>query len=335
LQRLVDRVMYGDTRTRGGTALRLLHAVEGSSSVSSVVAGLASAATASLRASWVSIVVGELSVEQGARPDQGTVRTEPLLADEEVVGSLTVAFGPYRGFGGREEAALAELARHGGRAVRAAQLADDLLVAREQLITTREEERSRLRRDLHDELGPTLASLAMQLGGLASLIATDPAAATARVGRLEAAAREALEQVRETARALRPPTLDELGLVEALIQVGADLGVRVHTSGDVPSLPPAVEVAAFRIGAEALTNVARHSGQAHAELTVALAGSQLLLRIVDHGRGIVGASAGVGVLAMRERAEELGGTLSIGAAPGGGTVVVARIPRAIREGQPS
>jgi signal transduction histidine kinase len=121
--------------------------------------------------------------------------------------------------------------------------------------------------------------------------------------------------------------------VGALKQVAADLGVRVQATGDALRLAPAVEVAAFRIGAEALTNVARHSGQTNADLTVTLDGSDLLLRVVDQGRGSGGAPAGVGMLAMRERAEELGGALTIGGTPGGGTTVEARIPRAIRAGE--
>jgi signal transduction histidine kinase len=102
--------------------------------------------------------------------------------------------------------------------------------------------------------------------------------------------------------------------------------VAVEEEFDVPRLSPAVEVAAYRIGVEALTNVARHADDKRAELGIKADGNDLMLRVVDHGRGSADAIVGVGVLSMRERAEELGGTLTIRETPGGGTTVEARLP---------
>lgn len=337
LQRLVERAMYGDTRTPGRAVLRLAHAVADSTSLDTVMSGLARTVSASLRVPWVSIVVGDRRVDHGQRPPSATTRTATLASGDLVLGCLTVAYGPGRGFADRETTALAELVAHGARAVRAVQLADELLASRQQLVTAREEERSRLRRDLHDELGPTLAGLTMQLAGMEQLIRTDPVTAAQRVPRLETAARQALDDVRRVARELRPPALDELGLIGALRQVAEDVGVQLEVAdaAELPPLSAAAEVAAYRIGAEALTNVARHTADHKARLVVTADAGQLLLTLVDHGGGStaagVAAGAGVGVLAMRERAEELGGTLRISRSPGGGTTVEARLPSPIAD----
>jgi signal transduction histidine kinase len=195
------------------------------------------------------------------------------------------------------------------------------------LITAREEERSRLRRDLHDELGPTLAGLAMQLGGLQTILRTDPGAAGERLTRLEAAARHALDDVRRVSRELRPPSLDELGLLGALRQVAEDAGLDLTiTTEPLPHMSAATEVAAYRIGAEALLNVARHAGETRTELKLQATDGALVLLVVDHGRGADGAAAGVGTLAMRERAAELGGTFTTTRTEGSGTSVEVRLP---------
>jgi signal transduction histidine kinase len=251
----------------------------------------------------------------------------PLTSGDLRVGTLTVTFPRGRRLRQDERDLLAELAAHGGRAMHAVLMAEGLLASRQLLVTAREEERSRLRRDLHDELGPTLAGLAMQLSGLQDVLRTDPATAGERLSRLEAAARHALDDVRRVSRELRPPSLDELGLVGALQRVAEDGGLDLTvTSEPLPHMSPATEVAAYRIGAEALLNVARHAGEIRTELKVHAADGTLALLVIDHGRGAGGAAAGVGTLAMRERAAELGGTLTSTATAGGGTTVEARLP---------
>ena len=210
--------MHGDAHNPGRAVRRLAANVVDSTSLDAVMTGLARTATVSLRAPWVHLRVGDRTAIDGRRPEAGATHTVELTAGEREVGTLEVAFGPGRRFTDRDKAVIAELADHGARAVYAVQLADELRTSRHLLITAREEERSRLRRDLHDELGPTMASLAMQLAGLEEIIRADPATAAARVPQLEQAARASLEDVRRVARALRPPALDELGLAGALRQ---------------------------------------------------------------------------------------------------------------------
>ena len=136
--------------------------------------------------------------------------------------------------------------------------------------------------------------------------------AAERLSRLEVAARHALEDVRRLSRGLRPPALDELGLVGAIQQAGSEAGIRLDADAtDAPDLPAAVEVAAFRIGVEAVINVARHAGVREASLELSVDAGELQLRITDTGTGLRGSTAGVGVLAMHERAEEVGGRVDV------------------------
>jgi signal transduction histidine kinase len=160
---------------------------------------------------------------------------------------------------------------------------------------------------------------------------TDPEGAERLLDELSTESRGAITDIRRLVRDLRPPSLDELGLAGALDDVarrtGQTAGIEVEVRIDeLGSLPAAVEVAAFRIGQEALTNVMRHSGASRVALRVARDGA-LDLEVRDDGRGVApGARAGIGLASMRERASEVGGTCVVEAAAGGGTCVHARLP---------
>ena len=168
----------------------------------------------------------------------------------------------------------------------------------------------------------------MQLGTLRTLVHTDAAAAAERLARLQDAARRALESVRNVVHGLRPPALDELGMVGALRQLADSLGLCARfPDDDPPRLPAAVEVAGYRIGAEALHNVARHAGTEAVEVSVRLVDGELVVRVSDSGAGLAAdRTSGVGSLAMQERVDELGGSLRIDSSPGHGTTVEARLP---------
>jgi two-component system NarL family sensor kinase len=217
--------------------------------------------------------------------------------------------------------------------LRARALAEELIESRGQTIAAVEEERRRLRRELHDGLGPRLSGVAFTSDAARNLIRSDPAAAEQLVGQLRADTVTAIEEIRRMVYAMRPPALDELGLVPALRQQavglrnrdGRPLAVDVAAPEDFPDLPAAVEVAAYRIVTEALTNVARHSTSPSASVRIDPTADALRLEITDRG-----ASAdwrpGVGLSSMRERAAELGGTLEAGPGPDGGRVA-ALLPR--------
>ena len=198
-------------------------------------------------------------------------------------------------------------------------------------MTAREEERRRIRRDLHDGLGPTLASLRMQLGALRRVLRDDPTAAEAQVDELRQDVASATTDIRRLVHDLRPPMLDEHGLAGALRDLGRVLEPGMLTLELPASLPPlaaAVEVAAYRIASEAVHNVAKHAQATHCTLRLVLTDAALVLDIIDDGVGMARQNgAGVGLASMRERAAELGGMLSITPNPAGGTRVSATIPR--------
>lgn len=240
-----------------------------------------------------------------------------------------------------------DLARQAGVAAQAVQLTAELQYSRERLVAAREEERRRLRRDLHDGVGPLLAGVVLQLGAAKSLLSRDPDAVSSLLDMLRGETQDAIAGIRRIAYDLRPPALDNLGLVGALreqaahftSQAGDDpsaesLTVTVDAPEWLPALPAAVEVAGFRITSEAVANVARHAGARTCRVRLTVGDEALEVEIRDDGRGLPQPlRAGVGVTSMRDRSVELGGTLTIESAPDGGTCVRSRLP--IAEWQPS
>ena len=213
------------------------------------------------------------------------------------------------------------------QSLRASSLAADLLLSRQQTITAREEERRRLRRDLHDGLGPRLTGIAFTADAAQNLARSDPAASERLLETLRAETTAAIDSIRELVYAMRPPALDELGLAAAVTQAATSMRGRsgnvlrtvVRVDG-VAQLPAAVEVAAYRIAVEALTNVARHTDSPDATVLLALAGQCLTVEVTDHAPANDTWHPGVGLSSMRERAEELGGTLVAGSTSSGGRV---------------
>ncbi len=209
----------------------------------------------------------------------------------------------------------------------AGRLAADLRVSRGQAVSAIEEERRRLRRDLHDGLGPRLSGIAFTSDAVLNTLRTDPAGAEQLLASLRQETVTAIEDIRQLVYAMRPPALDELGLVPALRQQiqlirtpeGRPLRVELVT-GELPSLPAAVEVAAYRIVGEALTNVARHSGSTDAGVDLRLEESSLVVEVRDAGALTATWQPGVGLASMRERAAELGGALVAETSSEGGRV---------------
>jgi signal transduction histidine kinase len=240
----------------------------------------------------------------------------------------------------RERSLLEDLVRQAGIAVHGVRLTMALQHSRERIVHAREEERRRLHRDLHDGLGPTLAGLTLQLGVLRRLIDDDPRSAVALAGQVESAARQAVPDLRRVVHELRPPALDELGLVAALRQQalalsapdasGQAVGVTVEADAVLPVMSAATEVAAYRIAMEAITNAVRHAAARRCQVRISKDG-ELRLEICDDGSGIPEHPvAGVGLVSMQERAAELGGSCTIARGPQGGTVVTAALPLELR-----
>jgi two-component system, NarL family, sensor kinase len=332
LQRWVHRLMYGDVRDPFKAVTRLVENTHGAPSIERVLGAIAASTVTSLRA--VSVRVEAFGVHVVHPPggdtaiEHGPSHHADLLSGERIVGSITVSLQPRRELKRDEQRLIAELGRHAGIAVDSVHLAEQVADHHRAVITAREEERRHLGRELHDGVGPTVAGLSMQLGVLRPLVHSDPDAVVARLAKLEQTADSALDDIRRVAHGLRPPVLDQLGLAESVQQMADSMGlVGVAESVMHGPLPAAVEVAAYRICSEALANIARHSGTLAYRLRIQDVADCLVLVVEDDGVGPeVSSPVGLGLSTMRERAQELGGTLTIRAGDGGGTVVTAVLP---------
>ena len=209
--------------------------------------------------------------------------------------------------------------------------------AHQRLVTAVEEERRRLRRDLHDGLGPALASLGLKVAAAKQLLRRDPDSVESLLDQVIQQNQETVSEVRRLVYGLRPPVLDERGLAEAIrshVLNGQSSGLQIEVGelpNGLPPLPAAVEVAAYRIALEALTNVIRHAQAKRCVIRFTLNqnGSNpiLELEILDDGIGLPHhLQAGVGLRSMRERAEELGGSYVIESLTGKGTSVCVKLP---------
>ncbi|TDW78040.1 sensor histidine kinase [Kribbella pratensis] len=331
LQQLVDRALYGDRHDPARVASRV------GEQLSAGLPGVVAAIRSALRLPYAALIVdGEVIAVDGT---PGAVVPLELSYGGEVVGSLAIGMrSGESALSSADRSVLGLVAVPLAVAVHATRLSAELQSSREKLISAREEERRRLRRDLHDGLGPTLTGIAFSADAVANLItpATSPDASQTTSGasqavelltRLRGDIRTAIGDIRRLVDDLRPPALDELGLVGALRQRadqlsfradGATIQVAVSANG-LPTLPAALEVAAYRIATEALTNVVRHSRATSAVLALRC-GSELEIEVTDDGPPNGAWRPGVGLQAMRERAAELGGTFKAGPTPTGGLV---------------
>ena len=335
LQRTVTQFLYGDRDEPYRAIARLGERLEASVEPGKVLPTVAETVAQSLRLPYAAIELvsnGVTSVAAAYGTQRGIVERLPLIHQGEEVGWLVLAQrGPEEPFSPADRALLADFARQAATAAVAVRLTTDLQRSRQQLVTAREEERRRLRRDLHDGVGPALAGALLKLEAARS---GDPESLDALLSDLARDTRRTIEDVRRLAYDLRPPVLDQLGLVGGLREearriTGPGLTVEVRAPERLPEIPAAVEVAAYRIGAEALANVVHHAAAQRATVTLALEDDALSIEIADDGCGLPAEPrAGVGLSSMRERAEELGGTLDHGATADGGTRVCARLPLA-------
>jgi len=274
-------------------------------------------------------------VDEEARTYPKEYLNIPLVYQSEELGRLILAPRAWgEGFTPADIRFLEEVASQAGAVVYTVKLTEDLQRSREKLVTTREEERRRLRRDLHDGIGSILASLAFNLDAANNLIDRDPVATKALIKELKVQTQTAMADIRRLAYDLRPPVLDELGFVNSLheyikgIDHSPGLCIEFNPPKDLRGLPAAIEVAAYRISVEAVKNVIRHAQAHHCTVNVTLnALGSLEVDIVDDGQGLpIGWHAGVGISAMRERALELGGTFELRPNSGHGTRVLVRLP---------
>ncbi|MGH8907668.1 MAG: histidine kinase [Egibacteraceae bacterium] len=343
VQRGANRLLYGDRADPYAVVSRLGRRLEQALDPAAVLPQVAETVSEALKLPAVAI---ELIDADGARTVAShgrhvgevaeVVGSEafPMAYQGQVVGRLLVTpRSSSHAFTPAERGLLQDLARQAGLAAHAVRLTADLRRSRERLVRSREEERRRLRRDLHDGLGPAMAGMTMQIGAALALLRTDAAAAEGVLGGLERGLRVCVVEVRRLVDDLRPPALDQLGLVQAIRQQtsafsAAAVQIAVSAPEDLAELPAAVEVAAYRIATEAVTNTVRHAAASRCEVTLTLEAG-LVVEVTDNGVGLPDQHrTGVGLKSMRERTEELGGTFAAQRLPHGGTRIRAELPLA-------
>jgi signal transduction histidine kinase len=333
LQQAANRLTYGlwaqPEAVLAGVRRRVADAGDAAGLLRELVAELGDG----LRLARIAVLDTEGRLLAGHGSGQADEET-PLTAYGRRVGTL-VWSRPHRALRAGDRQLLDDLAGHLGALVHAATLVAGLRAARERLVLAREDERRRLRRDLHDGLGSTLAGLTFITEAAGNLLRSDVDAAGSALQQVRAGIQTAVLDVRRIVEGLTPPSLARLGLVGALAELadrlGGDLpgGMTVDAPPDLPVLNAAVEVAAYRVTQEALTNVVRHARASTCRMSLRHDGSTLLLEVADDGCGGAGPRpGGAGLPGMRERAEELGGELAVAARSGGGTTVRLRLPTA-------
>ena len=325
LQRRVTRLVFG-LRNDPVAAFGLLGVrLDAAAAPEEVLPAVVRTVGEALRLRCVTIEVGgEEMARWGQQVDGARLELDLPFAGESI-GRLTVqARDPAEPFGAADRSLLESLASQVSVAARAVALTQALQASRERLVATIEEERRRLRRDLHDGLGPTLAGIAL---GINTVHRALPDGSPELLVALREEAERAVADIRRIAYNLRPPVLDERGLVGAIREHANRLGgATVTVPAPLPPLPAAVEVAAYRIAVEAMTNASRHAPGALIEVSLSVNG-HLELQVADAGTGLPpGFRAGVGLRSMRERAAELGGECVLNLRDPHGTVVRASLP---------
>ncbi|WP_375475346.1 sensor histidine kinase [uncultured Jatrophihabitans sp.] len=334
VQRRVDRLVYGNRRNPYGAMTELGQRLEQVGHGESAV--VIDAVRKALDLPYAAIVGsdGALLAETGQR-GPGPAVEQLLTYQGRTVATMLVEARRGAQLDRAERRLLADLGRQAGAVVHAVRLSADLQSSRQRLVNVKENERRRLRRDLHDGLGPKLAAAGLKLDAARTVMDSEPGRSHELIGDVRGDIRSMIDDIRRLVYALRPPTLDELGLAGAIrecvdrfeVSTTDAPSMTVQAPESLPALPAAVEVAAYRIVNEAVTNVVRHADARHC-LVRLHADCGLVISVHDDGTGLpAGWRPGVGTSSMSERAEELGGTLRIVTRPEiDGTQVSVRIP---------
>ena len=335
IRHLIDRAVYGDRDDPLALVRDVMAKFTTTVDVDALLPSLATTVADAFRLDFVAI---DVRSAQGwrrlAAHGSRTVQTETraLTSGDGEIGWLTLGWQDGSALRSRDREALDDIVPHLALAVGMVRLTNDVRRSSLAIVTTREEERRRIRRDLHDGLGPSLTGVGL---GLRTVIRrlersdTDPTT-MALLSRLADEVQTSVGEVKRIVRDLRPTALDDQGLAGALSEFvrGLDgvLEVELDLPADEPVLPAAVEVATYRIATEALTNVVRHAAATSCRLRLEV-NDHVDIDVTDDGVGIAtNRRAGVGLAAMRERATELGGTLAVDAVEPHGTRVHAVLP---------
>ena len=333
----VDSWLYGH-RDPSTAVARFSEQLELADEPADALPGVARALRETLGASSVLIdpatALDLAPARSGAEPYEPVIE-RALQHRGTFLGRLVIgARAPGESYGPADLALTDVLVRQVALVLDALRMAAALQHSREAIVSAREEERRRLRRELHDGLGSALAGIALTLQAARN---TGGPEGDELVEGAREQTQAAVADVRRLVRGLRPPVLEDLGLAAAL-RAHADrlgpLAVELKLPEPLMTLPAAVELALYRIATEALTNVVRHAHAHHCRVSLRTDGDEVVLEIADDGHGLAAdAAPGVGLRSMRERAAELGGRVELANSPGGGLAVDVRLPCATAQTQ--
>lgn len=332
----MNRLMYGERDDPATVLIRLSQRLDSALAPDSVLQTIVETLAQTLRLPYaaISLLDEEPRFASTRQLPPSELIHLPLTYQTERIGELVLApRAAGESFSTADMKLINIIAQQAGVAAYTVRLNNDLQKSRERLVTAQEEERRRLRRDLHDGVGPTLASFSQRLDTAADLVNMNPQASIDLLKDLKGQVKGTVAEIRRLVYALRPPVLDEFGLVTAIREHVAPytgpngLQITFDITEPMPPLSAAVEVAAYRITLEAFTNVVNHAQASTCHIAIKIENSSLLLTISDNGKGLLSNHrAGVGLTSMRERAAELGGECIIENIPTGGARVSAHLP---------
>ena len=336
LQRAVNRWMYGERDDPYAVLSRLVRTLESTPSANEVLPSIAETIGHSLKLPYVAIWLDQYG-EETLAASSGLETTDlvsfPLVYQGETIGRLEVARrAPREEFSEADRRLIENIAHQAGTAAQTVRLNTELIRSRTQIVNEREDERLRIRRDLHDELGPMLAAQGLKLAAARQVIRTRPEKAESLVDEVIRQSQQTVADVRRLVHGLRPPVLDQLGLVEAIRDLarthGGGPALELSTPPEgLPRLPAAVEVNAYRIVLESWNNTVRHARASRCRVQFMVEQNMLVIAIQDDGVGLPkDYRVGVGLRSMRARTEELGGGLQVEEVQPHGTRITARLP---------
>jgi signal transduction histidine kinase len=339
VRHLVDRVVYGQRDDPLALVRGVMAEVTTTVDVAALLPSLAATIAQAFRLDFVAIDVGgtddrHRAAAHGAPTEHTEERS--LMSGGAEIGRLTLGWRDGPALRTRDRAALADITPHIALAVAMVRLTDEVRRSSLAIVSTREEERRRIRRDLHDGLGPSLTGVGMGLRTVARRLSRSSSAdaeTMALLTRLADEVEASVGEVKRIVRDLRPTALDDHGLGGALTEfvrsLDGVLDVQLDLPADEPILPAAVEVATYRIATEAITNVVRHAAARTCRLHLEV-NECVDIDVTDDGVGISpNPQAGVGLATMRERATELGGTVAVSPVAPHGTRVHVVLPLAV------
>lgn len=364
LQRMVNRLMKGRHDDPYAVLLELGSQMMQPLAPDAMLTAIARQVQGALRLPYASIAMDiegqeTMLAEAGERKDELALNAYPIIYRGQTIGTLYAACrSAGETFSSEDHTFLEVLLQQAAPIVNNAdmlqgmrRLAEDLQESREKLVLAREEERRRIRNNLHDDLAPRLAALALNVAIARKYVDKEPAAAVAKMEELGQVIRSTIQDIRSLVNDLRPPALDELGLVGAIrarmdemakpSQLSADdigakrLHMQISAPPVLPALRAAVEVAVYRIVTESMVNVVKHADATSCRVVLAVTeDNRLRVEVTDNGVGVgstgrpalTGTTGGIGLISMRERAAEIGGECVIERLDAGGTRVCAMLP---------